>query len=252
MAKVQSIDRAFLLLRALADRDVASVGELSLATGLPKPTVSRMMASLMANGAVQRMGSEGTYSVGDGLRQLTGSRPSVDSLESLAHPRLRELEQALGEDVGLATRHGDLVVYGRTFATEATVTVQPWEGESAPLHAVAAGFVYLAAMPDREVAAYCARGLGSLGPHTLVTTEAVRARVEQVRQDGFCWTHEEWAEGIDGAAAPITNSEGAVIAAINVYGPSYRFGDSATTTEIGCSLVEAGQALSAMVHARIE
>ena len=126
MAKVQSIDRAFLLLRALADRDVASVGELSLATGLPKPTVSRMMASLMANGAVQRMGSEGTYSVGDGLRQLTGSRPSVDSLESLAHPRLRELEQALGEDVGLATRHGDLVVYGRTFATEATVTVQPW------------------------------------------------------------------------------------------------------------------------------
>lgn len=252
MSRVQSLDRAFLLLRALADRGVASVGELSLATGLPKPTVSRLMASMLGNDAVQRVGAGGTYSIGDGLRQLTDSQPSTESLESLAHPRLRELEQALGEDVGLATRHGEVVVYGRTFATEATVKVQPWGGESAPLHAVAAGYVYLAAMSEQDVDAYCAKGLSKLGPNTLVTTKAVRKRVEQVRQDGYCWTHEEWAEGIDGAAAPIRSSDGSVIAAINVYGPSYRFGASATTSEIGESLVEAGQALSAMVRARIE
>jgi IclR family acetate operon transcriptional repressor len=234
----------------LAVSGVASVGELSLATGLPKPTVSRLMASMLDNEAVQRVGPEGTYSIGDGLRHLTGSQPSVDSLEAIAYPRLRELQQVLGEDVGLATRHGDVVVYGRTFATEATVTVQPWEGESAPLHAVAAGYVYLAAMSDQDVTAYCLRGLPELGPNTLVTVKAVRERVGRVRQDGYCWTHEEWAKGIDGAAAPITSSDGAVIAAINVYGPSYRFGDSTSTSEIGRSLAEAGRTLSAMIRAR--
>ena len=47
------------------------------------------------------------------------------------------------------------------WSTDATVTIQSWEGESAPLHAVAAGYVFLAAMSDAEIAAYCDRGLRS-------------------------------------------------------------------------------------------
>ena len=242
MSSVQSLDRAFALLRVLGQRGEASVGELSLATGLPKPTVSRLMAAMLANGAVQRIAG-GPYSIGDEIRSLASDRPSLPSLEDLARPHLVELEQHLGEDVGLATLRGRQVVYGRTFATEATVTIQPWEGEAAPLHAVAAGYVFLAAMSDEDVATYCAGGLPALGPKTLTSVEEVMMRVEQVRQDGYCWTHEEWAEGIDGAAAPVRRGE-VVVAAINVYGPSYRFGDSGSLREVGERLNEVGSLIS--------
>lgn len=204
------------------------------------------MASMLANGAVQRTDG-GPYSIGEELRSIAGDRPSLPSLEELARPYLVELEQSLGEDVGLATLLGNVVVYGRTVVTDATVTIQSWQGESAPLHAVAAGYVFLAAMSDAEIAAYCDRGLRSFGPNTLASFEGVMARIKQVRRDGYCWTHEEWAEGIDGAAAPVYRN-GNVVAVVNVYGPSYRFGNSDSLRIVGQRLSQVGDQISLLLR----
>ena len=44
-----------------------------------------------------------------------------------------------------------------------------------------------------------------------------------MRDAGYAWGLEEFAEGIDSIAAPIRDARGNAIAAIHVHGPSYRF-----------------------------
>jgi IclR family pca regulon transcriptional regulator len=72
----------------------------------------------------------------------------------------------------------------------------------------------------------------------------LKALVAQAAATGFAWTYEAWADGINGAAAPIRDSTGRVIAAINLYGPSYRFPGEDDAAEISRNLVEAAAQVS--------
>ena len=66
---VQSIDRAFQVLKALAV-EPSGVTDLAMRVGLPKSTVARMLSSLEEQGAVTR-GPDGTsYAIGIGLVEL--------------------------------------------------------------------------------------------------------------------------------------------------------------------------------------
>ncbi|HVL53832.1 MAG TPA: IclR family transcriptional regulator C-terminal domain-containing protein, partial [Vitreimonas sp.] len=40
---------------------------------------------------------------------------------------------------------------------------------------------------------------------------------------GVAWTRDEFADGIASAAAPVSDEDGEVVAAVHVHGPSYRF-----------------------------
>lgn len=231
-SNVQSVERAFAVLGALAARGRASVGELAAATGLPKPTVSRLLSTMRSADVVTRAGAAGVYVLGDGLMALTATNAAPLGLGFVAKPYLVALGQELGEDVGLAYRSGAAVHFGDTVFADATVRVAGWEGEWAPLHAVAAGFVWLAASSDAGIAEYCGRGLERLGPNTLTTVGEIMQRVDQVRAEGVCWTHEEWAEGIDGAAVPVLDGSGQLVAALNMYGPSYRFPSGRARAEL--------------------
>lgn len=75
MAAVQSIQRAFSVLRALS-RSPMGVTQLSESVGLPKSTVARLLAALEEEGAVEQIEVGGQYSIGDGLLDLSGGLSS--------------------------------------------------------------------------------------------------------------------------------------------------------------------------------
>ena len=63
MTTVQSIDRAFGVLRALA-AGPAGVTDIADRVGLPKSTVSRMLSTLEELGAVEQVSVGGEYRIG--------------------------------------------------------------------------------------------------------------------------------------------------------------------------------------------
>ena len=63
MSRVQSIERAFLVLAALADGPVG-VTEVAGRVDLPKSTVARLLAALETEGACEQVPGETRYRLG--------------------------------------------------------------------------------------------------------------------------------------------------------------------------------------------
>ncbi len=238
---VASVERAFALLQALAASDGSlGISALAKATGLAKSTVSRLLGTLEALGMAERAGDAGRYRLGAGLAAFT---PRVaSSLVDLARPHLRDLVDEFGEDAGIAVSDGSDVLYLDQVQAPGAVQVQDWTGSRFPPHAVAAGFVLMRAWPEQKLARYLAGPLPQLAPGTVLDPAEIKRRVEGWER--FVWTRLEFAPDVNGVAAPVIGLDGTIVAAVNIYGPSYRFPGSRAERAIGERLAAAGERIS--------
>jgi DNA-binding IclR family transcriptional regulator len=168
---------------------------------------------------------------------------------ALARPVLVELASALGEAAGLSVPDGFAVHYVDQVDTAQQVQIRDWTGTRAPMHVVSSGLVLLASMPPSTLDAFLRRPLERFTPSTMTEGAAVRARLADVRRDGYAWVHEEFAEGLNSVAAPIEDRAGVVVAALHVHGPSYRFPGAKDEAEIAATVVDSAHAISARLRA---
>ena len=164
------------------------------------------------------------------------------SLVELARPHLRDLVDEIGEDAGLAVTDGNDVLYVDQVQGSGAVQVQDWTGWRFPPHAVAAGFVLMKSWAPDKLDRYLAGDLEALAPGTVLDPSALGRRINA--WSGHIWTHLEFAEDVNGVAAPVVAADGSVVAAVNLYGPSYRFPGERSESEIGERLAEAGERIS--------
>ncbi len=248
MSRVQAIERAFVVLGTLGDGPLG-VTEVATRAGLPKSTVARMLAALVAAGAVEQIPGGTDYRVGGRMATLAAGGPPTRTLVAVARPHLVALAEAVGEAAGLSIPDGYLVHYVDQVDSPHPVGVRDWTGTRLPMHAVSSGLVMLAHMPPSEVDAYLARPLERFTPATVVEPSAVRERLRRVLLDGYAWTAEEVAEGITSVAAALAAEDGEVVAAIHLHGPSYRFpADAGASAAIAAEVVAAAARISARIR----
>lgn len=103
------IATAFDLLDQVVALEPARLIDLAQATGIPHPTVHRLLRQLIEVGAVRREGTR--YHLGAGLLGL-GSRVTPEHrLRVVARRPMAELAAVTGAGVGLSARIGDEVVF---------------------------------------------------------------------------------------------------------------------------------------------
>jgi IclR family KDG regulon transcriptional repressor len=236
---VQSVERAFAILDAVAERP-AGVTALAERLDLPKSTVARLLGSLEGLGAVERVAGR-RFRVGPGVAALAETGSPARSLAALARPELAGLVRSVGEDAGLAVPDGYEVLYVDQVECDHPVQVRDWTGTRAPMHAVPSGLLFLAEWPATAVGSYLARDLARLTSSTVVDSEQLRSRLQDVRRSGYAWGLEEFAEGINSIAAPIRDARGNVVAAIHVHGPAYRFPEDGDAERVTSAVVAAGR-----------
>jgi IclR family acetate operon transcriptional repressor len=222
VSRVQSIERAFAVLGALADGPIG-VTEVAERTNLPKSTAARLLASLAGEGAVEQVPGDTRYRLGARLATLAAGILPTRSLGRAARPTLAELSVAVGEAAGLSVPEGDLVHYIEQVDTPNPVSVRDWTGSRLPMHAVSSGQVLLAFRQPAVLERYLSGTRERFTDRTLVDIDALRDRLADVRRDGYAWTREEFDLGISSVAAPIAGASGEVVAAVHIHGPSYRF-----------------------------
>ena len=222
MSRVQSIERAFAVLAALADGPIG-VTEVAERAGLPKSTAARLLASLAREGVVEQVPGDTPYRLGGRLATLAAGVLPTRSLARLARPSLVELSSEVGEAAGLSVPDGDLVHYVEQVDAPNPVSVRDWTGSRLPMHAVSSGQVMLAFRAPAAIERYLERPLERFTELTVVDRDALRERLREVRRDGFAWAREEFDRGISSVAAPIADASGEVVAAVHLHGPSYRF-----------------------------
>jgi IclR family transcriptional regulator, KDG regulon repressor len=242
---VQSLERAFAILDEVAHRP-AGVTAIAERVQLPKSTVARLLATLEDVDAVERF--EGSrWRIGPGVAALTAAVSPERSLISIARPFLADLVAELGEDAGLGLPDGNEILYVDQVESDNPVQVRDWTGTRAPMHAVPSGLVLLAEWPQDALDAYLRGELAALTRHTLTEPAALRARLAEVREAGFAWGLEEFAEGIDSVAAPVRDARGKAVAAIHVHGPAYRFPRANGERDVVEAVVGAAGSISSLI-----
>lgn len=221
MATVQSIERAFQVLRALAVGP-AGVSEVAGTVDLPKSTVARLLATLEGVGAVDRT-DDGGYRVGVGMQELAGSVDSSIAMATAVRPHLDHLSSILGEACGLTIPEGFSAVYVAQVESPNPVQVRDYTGLSLPMHVGPASLVIMSEWPSDLLTRYLSRPLQAYTRFTVTDPELIIKRLASIRDDGHCWIHEEFAEGINSVAAPVRDRSGRITGAISAHGPSYRF-----------------------------
>lgn len=183
MSSVQSVDRSFAVLRALAGGP-AGVTELAERVDLPKSTVARLLSTLEALGAVEQLAVGGEYHLGETLVELGAAARPGRSLGPLVRPFLAELTEATGEATGFSVPDGLEMLYLDQITPDSELQVRDWTGQRIPMHAVPSGHVVLAA-DDQLVRRLVDAGLEAFTDRTLTDPDELAARLHQVRVDGY-------------------------------------------------------------------
>ncbi|TFL15798.1 IclR family transcriptional regulator [Pusillimonas caeni] len=196
------------------------VTDLAQRLDLTKSNVHRTLDTLRQLGYVEYLPEQRKYRASFKLWQLgTWISENLD-IKQVASPHLQALAEATGETVHLCLLSGDSVVYIDKVDCKHHVRPATRIGGSAPAHCVSTGKAILA---FREAAAKAVIGkLEKHTPQTIVSKAAFEAELAAIREKGIAYNRGEWHVETIGAAAPIRNAEGVVMAAVGVSIPTSR------------------------------
>jgi DNA-binding IclR family transcriptional regulator len=161
--------------------------------------------------------------VSDDLRYMIGPRivrlgiRIINSIEvrSAARRHLEKLAQTVGNDVYLAVKSGNRVVYVDRFVGSQPVTVNIRLGESLALHSTAVGKLFAAYVPELQ-RRVLSRPLQRSTAHTITDPAELTRELDKIREEGFAVSQEESFDGICGMAVPVYDDAGQLLAAIHV------------------------------------
>src|ERR671915_469056 len=173
---VQSLERAFDLLEALAPGGELGVTELANRTGLVPSTAHRLLHTLAKRGYVSQSSESGRYLLGYKVVEVaSGLEQRLARLKAVARPHLERIQRATGETVNLVVLDADRVVYVDQVEGSRSVRMFTAVGTAALAHTTGSGKALIAAgPPDAVTALYGGREpLERLTAHTLVTLEAL-------------------------------------------------------------------------------
>ena len=221
MPRVQSVERAISLLGEVASRPAGLV-DLAAAVDLPTSTAARLLATLEGVGAIRR-NNAGVYRIGPAIASLAATADPYTGLARLAHGHMGALVAELDEAIGLAIPIGTDAVTIAQLDAPRPVRAEDWTGSRWPLTAGCSGIVLMATWTDAEVDRHLAGDLPRLTDRTEANPHRIRARIAQAQAEGVAWSHGEYVADLSSAAAAIVDRTGRGVAALYVYGPSYRF-----------------------------
>src|SRR5580693_1540625 len=193
------------------------VSDLATVTGLPMPTVYRVVMTLASEGYLDHLPT-GDYR--PGVRTLTLGTAALRSLDfvSIATPKLRDLGQRTGETVNLAVLNGDRVLYLIRLRNSDLVTANIQVGSTLPAVHTSIGKLLLAHLPEADLEARItdASFAANSGPNAKVSLAELRTELGPIRDQGWAMQDEELAYGLRSVAGPVTGPDGRVVAGVNV------------------------------------
>jgi DNA-binding IclR family transcriptional regulator len=220
----------------------ASVAEIGRQLGVHKSTSSRLVATLVAGGFLERAGGAEHVGLGPELVRLGRLSLSSRSLPDLASPEMGALARESGETVTLSVADaGETLTIAQSAGTHA-VGLQSWLGRRSPLHATSDGKSLLAfgavELPDGPLEART--------PDTITDRTDLAIQLECARENGWASAEGDFELGLNGVAAPILTADGSCRAVLCVSGPAYRV-RATDLPELGARCAAAAARIAALL-----
>src|SRR5579875_1383239 len=225
---VPAVARAIRLLQALGDgRPEATLTELARRVGIHKSTAYGILATLAAEGIVERDPATRRYRLGRSLAALARAAGGPD-IRVLARPHLARLRRLSGEPVAVHEPDGRGRVILASDESPHQLRVSAPPGHRLPPFAGAVGKVVWAFAPPRPG---LPRQLPAYTPRTITDPDAYRRELEDVRRRGIAFDDREYLPGVRAVSAPVFRARGGdrreLAAVLTIVGVAARLSPSA-------------------------
>ncbi|MEO4002054.1 IclR family transcriptional regulator [Mesorhizobium sp. CAU 1732] len=218
------MSNAMRLIEEMGRREYAGVAELSRALSLSKPSVDRLLSTLINSGFVEQDADTKKYRLGMKLVAIADSIRPRTSLIDIAKPHLAVLARRFAETVNLGTLVGGSVIYADTIPSQRPFRIELRAGTMLPAHNTGVGKAILAFRPNWEVERYIEENeFERLTPRSTDSGDELRKRLSETRAKGFAVDDGEILEEACCASAPVFDAEGLAIAAISITAPRSTF-----------------------------
>jgi DNA-binding IclR family transcriptional regulator len=196
------------------DRPALTLSDISRAVDVPLSTAHRLVGELCGWGALER-DDDGRYRIGLRIWELGALAPRGLGLREAALPFMEDLYEVTHENVQLAVRDDDEVVFVERFAARDAVAVLTQVGGRFALAPTGVGLVLLAHAPLEVQERVLARPLRRYTPFTLTDPRRLRQVLAEVRRTGVAVSDRQVTTDAVSVAAPI-EVRGSVVAALSV------------------------------------
>jgi IclR family acetate operon transcriptional repressor len=216
--------RLFSLLELIATKDHrVSLQGLVEETGLPKPTLHRMLQQLEAAGLLVRQSDGRHYGTGIRLRRLAENLLLNSTHHGARHAVLRHLVDELGESCNITALADNEIVYLDRVETPEPLRVYLRPGSRVPVHCSASGKMILSQLSRAQRHKLLGHApLKRYTAQTITDLDALEAEFERIRRDGFATDNEEFLPGLVCVAVLVPTDSGRSNLCIAVQAPAMR------------------------------
>jgi IclR family transcriptional regulator, pca regulon regulatory protein len=213
---VQSLERGLAVLCAFSrERPELTLSEVARETRLSRATARRLLRTLCALGYMSTEGKN--FRLTPKVLDIGYAYVSSLALSDLALPTMESLSEQIHESCSAAVLDGAEVVYVARVPTKRIMTIALALGSRLPAVATSMGRVLLADLPDDERHDFLVRTrLVAHTEHTIVDPAALERVLCDVRSQGWCLVDQELEIGLRSIAAPLHDSTGRAVAAMNI------------------------------------
>lgn len=246
-----ALARGIQILQAFTPRTpFLSARDLMSATGLPKPTLFRLITTLSDAGLLQYDEISGRFAPAPPLARLAAPFLARAHIRQLSFGPMQALAERLCALVTLGLGMGLELVFVEIAQAKECMTVRPIIGSHISLSRTASGRAYLCALPRADVQRYVDRVQASDAKHGRWLAE----RLDEARQDlaerGFCVSHGDLQRQFESVAVPLRTADKPdeiYVFACTV--PSFELRPGQLLDEVGPRLVTLARSIEAALGA---
>jgi IclR family transcriptional regulator, pca regulon regulatory protein len=192
-----------------------TVSEVSVKTGLPRPTARRLLMTLEQLGYVRF--TNGAYSLTTKTLELGTSCIAAQGIWDVARPHLLDLVGRTGESSSMSQLDGSDIVYMARVAVPKIIAISVHIGTRFPAPATSMGQVLLADLAAEQLdAALDTPSASGIIPRVVLSRAELDETLAAVRERGWAISDELLSIGIRSIAAPVRDRNGRTAAAMNV------------------------------------
>jgi DNA-binding IclR family transcriptional regulator len=217
---IQSVEIGFSVLDALVHGGgPLTLGEVARGAGLSLSQARRYLVSLVRCGLAVQDPATGRYDLGSRSLQIGLAALARVEAVDLAAAALRELVARIHEGGTLAVWGDEGPTIVRWIRGGGIGVTSLGLGTIFPLFSSATGRVFLSHLPRDNTRAQLHRELGAKAMNSPKTQQEIENVIAEVREAGFARLKGHFVQGIRGAAAPIFDSQGELVAVMAIAGP---------------------------------
>lgn len=242
--KVKSLYKALKILESFLYGDAyKGVSDIAKEMGYPKSTVSNILTTYQMLGFLEMEKRSGKYKLGPKALELSNRTYQTNDILKTVQPYIHEIAEFTNEEVLLATRQKNDVVYIGMDCIRGGSVRRFVIGARAPLYCTGIGKAILFSDSDDEIKKLFEGDLIKYTENTITDYHTFLKHLNEQRSRGFSIDNMEHEYGIRCVAVPLRNQDGEIIAGLSVSGPSLRMPDD-VLYKYGNRLMEVSNKLS--------